>query len=420
MNCLYRTIKPWILFLFFVVFYFLLKSNNSPAQEWIGSLEENKSAPIHSASDTPLSAFRNDLLDLAFETATLIPVNPHGKDRARIQEEVVATCLRLGQPKRAAGYIESIENWRRGFCYADLAFYCAQHACLEDAQYYLNRAESIAKTADEWRKDRIRVRIAQTYILLGKTEKADEFAKGIVDSEAGKVAGARAMICAEDSFGDQMKALDELIAPGQYDVLANALKSCAQLFNRFYADPKQRSLVEDKIEKSWNKLPVIVRMELLMEMTRYALDHSDHPKALELVNKAQSMMDNCEWPLEHCISLMAKLSELRFRAGDRQKARSILDRAHTLMKEQGNSIIDIYRAEALRSLAQAYQAMGDNKTSLAVYQQAIEEGVKNPNSRPRAEDLSATCASMALNAVEPNTQLWARMHQIREGLGQPW
>jgi tetratricopeptide (TPR) repeat protein len=420
MSDLHRTIQLQILFILTLGFIFSPQSNHCFAQDNSDIPKECISPPIGSASNTPLAPFQCQLLDLAFETANSIPVNPYGKDRARIQEEIVAICLRLGQFKRAAGYIESIENWRRGSCFADLAFECARQGCMEDAQSFLNRAESIIETTNEWRKDRIRVRIAQTYILLGQAEKAEEFEKGAVDSELGKVTGVRAMVCAEDSFDEQMKALDELIAPGQYEVIANAMKSCAHLFNRFYADPHRRSLVENKIEQSWDKLPIIYRIELLMEMAGYALDRSDCPKALELVNKAQTMMEGSEWPLNYRISLAAKLSEFRFQAGDKPKARSDLDRAHSLMDEQSETIVDIYRAGTLRPLAQAYRTMRDDKTSLEVYKQAVEEGVKNPNSRPRADDLAATCASMALNAIEPDTQIWTRIHQIREGLGQPW
>jgi hypothetical protein len=64
--------------------------------------------------------------------------------------------------------------------------------------------------------------------------------------------------------------------------------------------------------------------------------------------------------------------------------------------------------------------MGDEAGALFVYRQAVEEGVENPNSRPRAEDLSATCCSMALHAVEPDAELWKRIRQISEQLGDPW
>lgn len=81
---------------------------------------------------------------------------------------------------------------------------------------------------------------------------------------------------------------------------------------------------------------------------------------------------------------------------------------------------NIYHAEAIRPMAEAYHAMGDTESALDIYRQAIEEGMENPNSRPRAEDLSETCLSMALNGVEPGAELLDRISQIAENLGQPW
>ncbi len=413
----FRYSVVWIVF---SVWLFSIGIHPSFARENSLSPKENSSAILRSASDASLAPFQSVLLDLAFETASLIPINPHIKDRSRAQEIVVAACLQLNQPTRAAGYAEQIENWRCGMCYADLAFYYGKRGDREAAQYFLNRAESASNLTDEWRKDRIRVRIAQTYLVLGEAGKADGYEKGVVDSERGKLAGVRAMVCSDDSFGERMKEIDNLIVTGQFDILANALKSCAQLFHRFYADPKRRAIAEEKIEQSWNPLPIIGRIELLMEMAEFALDRSDPPNALALIDKAQAIMDRYDWPLEHRISLMAKLAEYRFRAGDPQKARLDIDLAHSLLNEQIDSIVDIYRAGAFRSIAQVYQAVGDGQTSLSLYKQAVEEGVTNPNSRPRAEDLSATCVSMAQYVVEPDTQLWTRIHQIREGLGQPW
>lgn len=420
MICSGYSFRFHVVWIVFAIWLFSFDMDSSFVQEDPGSLGNHPSALPRSVSDTALASFQSGLLDLAFDIATSIPIDPHIKDRSRAQEIVVAVCLQLNQPTRAAAYTEQIENWRRGMCYADLAFYYGKRGDRETAQYFLNRAESASNLTDEWRKDRIRVRIGQTYLVLGEAGKADGYEKGVVDSERGILAGVRAMVCSDDSFDARMKELDELIASGQYDILANALKSCAQLFHRFYTDPKRRAIVEEKIEQSWNPLPIIVRIELLMEMAEFALDRSDPPKALALIDKAQAIVDRCEWPLEHRISLLAKLAVYRFRAGDPQKARLDIGHARSLLTEQSNSIVDIYRAGAFRSIAQAYQVIGDGQTSLSLYKQAVDEGVTNPNSRPRAEDLSATCASMAQYAVEPDSQLWTRIHQIREELGQPW
>ena len=64
--------------------------------------------------------------------------------------------------------------------------------------------------------------------------------------------------------------------------------------------------------------------------------------------------------------------------------------------------------------------MGEQAAAFRTYALAVEAGIDNPNSRPRAEDLSATCRSMALHDVRPDAQLWARIRQVSEGLGPPW
>ena len=83
-------------------------------------------------------------------------------------------------------------------------------------------------------------------------------------------------------------------------------------------------------------------------------------------------------------------------------------------------IAPIFRASALRPIAETYQSMGDNAAALALYKRVVEEGANNKNARPRAEDLSATCRSMALNAAEPDSELWARLREISAGLCNPW
>ena len=385
------------------------------------AVSENKSDKISIMSDKPLAGFQNELLDLAFETATSIPVDPHIKDRSRAQEAVVRTCIELDQPKKTLRFIERIDNWRRGLCYAELAFFCAQHSHIKETRRYLRSASKIAdEDIEKWRRDSIRVKMAQTHTLLGQMRQADEFEVGLEVSESGKVAKVRAMLCEEDSFDKQIIALDGFIASGNFDVLRNSLQACAQLFDRFYTDEKRRSLVEKKIRTSWGTLPVFIQLELLMELAESALDHADQSKAIELVNEAQLFVDDYQWPLEQRIARMAKLIELRFRAGDSEKARTSADAALALFNTQRDKIVNIYRAEALRPLAEAYQSMGDTEAALSVYKQAVEEGMENPNSRPRAEDLAATCCSMALHAVEPNLELWSRIRGIRNSLGDPW
>jgi hypothetical protein len=375
---------------------------------------------ICSLADEPLTHSQEKLLDIAFETASAIPVYPHIKDKSLAQQKVVEACLELNQPRRALRYLKQIGNWRRGAAYADLAIYCARRGSEEELDDYLTRAEKIAKNTEDWRRDRIRVKAAKVHALLGRQKKMKELAKDVVPSETGKVTQVQALTCDADEFDERMKDLDKLLATKNFDVVKNGLKSCTHYFDAFYENEERRDLVEDKMRASWKTVPLFLRIELLMELAEIALSHDDQEKALDLVDDAQETMESVEWPMRYRIPMMAQLAELRFRSGHEKKAQADADAAMVLFDEQVENIVNIYRAETLVPLAEAYNSMGNAGAALVVYGRAIEEGVANPNSRTRAKDLSATCCSMAVHNVEPNEKLWARIRQISEGLGQPW
>lgn len=406
---------------------FLSGSACSDARAAAVSLEDQIPAERESRAlaDAPIDAYRTELLELAFDAVTKMPIEPHIKSRSRGQEAVVAACLELDQPRRALAYIEKIDNWRRGAAYADLAFYCVQHGDTSEVPYYLEQARRISEDpGDEaeldWRKERIRTKIARTYLLLGEDEHAAELEAGASTVELGRVEAVRVERLDAQAFDERLKEVDPAVAAGDFDHVRSVLESCAQLYDRFFDDHVRRALVAEKIKSSWGKLPVLVRLELLMELTRTALDHEDRGEALQLVKEGRVMLDGAQWTPDARIPLAAKLAELRFRAGDEAKARAEADEALALYRAEGEKIVDIYRADSLRPLAEAYQAMGDTPAAMAIYRKAVEEGNGNPNSRPRAEDLSATCCSMALRGVEPDAELRALISRIEEGLGSPW
>jgi hypothetical protein len=348
-------------------------------------------------------------------------VNPHVSDRSTAQDTVVQACLELGQPQRALRCVGGIGNWRRGTGYADVAFYLVKHGVGKaDVEPYLEQARREAAKAEDWRRDRINVRIASTLAYLGENQEADRLATDVVPAETGKVPGVKAMVADANGFEEQMKVLDAMVRPGNFDVVRNVLEIYGQMFGRFYTDEQRRSRIEEKIKASWDKLPIFVRIDLILGMSRSALDHGDQAKALELVNVAQGLVDVSEWPVEYRIPVAAKVAVARFLAGDKVKAHADADASRALFGTEGRKIVNVYKAGAIRPLAEAYQAMGDSAASLELYRRAIEAGVENPNSRPRAEDLAATCCSMALHGVQPDASLWSRIHTIQGGLGEPW
>jgi hypothetical protein len=377
------------------------------------------------SADKSIAEYQRKLLDLAFTSASAMPTLPHIKNRCRVQETVVATCFDLDQPQRALECVEKIDNWRKGAGYADYAFYCARHGVTKDVQRYLELAQKISDQGEEtisqdWQKDRIKVAIAKTHAWLGEIELASRFETGIEHAEMGKVDAVRAQRGDAADFEGQTKALDAVFANGDFDLVHNALDTCAQLFNRFYDDAPKRDLMEQRIKSSWGKLPLQVRLEALMELAGFALLHHDDAKALALVDDAQAILDGAKWLPENYTPLAAPIAALRWKAGDREKARAQLDAVLALYEQQRGLIVDIYRAGSLRPIAEAYEAMGDGAKALAIYKRAVEEGVANPNSRPRAEDLAATCCSMAKATVEPDAALWVRLQEVSKGLRAPW
>ena len=356
--------------------------------------------PSTPVADEPLPAYRAELLDLAFRTASAMPSEPHLKNRCRAQAAVVEACFELDQPRRALGYVEQISNWRRGAGYADFAVYCARHGDADEARRYADRALEISAQAEkegsqDWQQDRIRAKVASA-----------------------STGGAKAP--EKEDVDALLVAVDAVVLKGDFDQIRSALEDCARGFDAHFADVERRTRLERKLKSSWDKLPIAVRMELMMELAGFALGHEDRAKALELVNDARTIVDRFEWKTETLVPVEAKLAALRFRAGDAKKARTEVDGAWALFDSDRASVVDIYRARTLRPVAEAYHAMGDRTSALKVYRAAVGAGVENPNSRPRAEDLSATCCSMARSGFEPDEALRARLLEIFRSLGPPW
>lgn len=383
--------------------------------------------------DAPLEPHRVELLELAFRTASAIPEYPHVKVRCRLQADVVAACLELEQLGRALEYAGRIGNWQRGEMYAELAFHLAKRGETAEVQRCLDLAEEVARSLriegedgrpeedgeqpaeQAWRRDRILVSIARTHALLGDEARAARFEQGVVESESGKVAGVRAARLPEEELDEELAALDAFIAGTNLDQARTALDVCAQLHDRFYADAARRARVEERIRAAEPKLPAAMNVELLMELAGHALDHGDPANALALVERAKGFAGACKH-----VPMVARLAALRHTCGDREKARKEADAARATYEQQRPEITDIYRAGMLRPLAEAYVAMGEPGVALEVYRRAVEEGVGNPNSRPRAEDLAATLLSLARYGLRPDDELSARIYQVFDALGAPW
>ena len=368
-----------------------------------------------------IEPYRLRLLDTAFRGVTAMPVWPHVKERSAAQEIVVRAALELGQLELALGSMEEIENWRRGLCHGHVAVYLAERGATEDATRHIAQAQAVADQGEEvlkqaWRRDRILARIAQAHVLLGEDARATTIEAGLVESEAGQSRVTQSATAEREELDELLGALERATVGKGLDEVSAALDSYSELFDRFFAEEATRADLEQRIRESMDGMPILIRLEALTEMTNAALGHGENEIALALVDEMSALMESVAWTPRDALAQLAPIAGLRHRAGDVQRARRDLDELVVRFGESRNRIVDFERGIALRPIAEAYVVLGDRTTALDIYSRAIEEGMLNPNAKPRSEDLANTCCSMALNGVEPDERLWRRIDTFLEGL----
>lgn len=380
----------------------------------------------HALTDASRPAFQIQLLDLAFETASLIPNDPHHKDRARFQELVALASLELGLPNRARTQIAAIENWRRGAGYAELAEYAAHAQNIEEAERALATAREIAdappsnEVEQEWRRDRIRALIARTESSIAKAREGKLVRSRLGESEAAALEAAKARAIAPDDLESYLVALERGLVAASLDQVQATFAAYTTLHERFYGDAPRRDDLARRVSTHYAQLPVQLRMESTLRMGETALAHQDKAGANRYAQTARETLESARWLPEHKIPLLAQVAALRHRAGDLELATKEAEEARALFAHERLRITDIYRARALRPLAEAWYTMGDRDRATQVYRLLLEEGAVNPNSRPRAEDLCATCVSMARVGFEPSAEVWRDLRASHAALGSPW
>jgi hypothetical protein len=386
-----------------------------------GAAQTVDEATVREVEDAALEPFRRELLDLAYAAAATFPHDPHVKNRGRAIESVVLTCLGLDQPRLALRYNEGISNWRRGAGYAEYAGYCAERDALAEVDTYLERALEVADTApeaqqQEWRADRIRSRVAPVRALLGQDAEARALEAGVEPSESGAVHAVEAGRADEDDFDALIEALDATVALSDFDLSRNALNTYLALLDRFHDDAERSALIVERMEVVYPQLPRLVWVESLEARAGLAADHGDFEDTLALVDEIEASFDELRWRPQDRVPLTARLAVLRHRAGDEATARTRLDGALTLYDDSLAELESFERAATLRPIAAAWARLGEPGRALELYRRTAEEGAINPNLRPRIEDLTATCTSMAETAIEPDEALWKRLRGLRAEL----
>ncbi|MBK7876260.1 MAG: hypothetical protein IPJ77_10965 [Planctomycetes bacterium] len=391
----------------------------APAERKLGPLVDAEVAPS-----------RARLLDIAFEAAALLPENPHIRNRERNRGEVVEACLAIDLPVRAHEFAQGMTTWRQGNAFAALACYAARRGAEAETERLIElartSAEEAARKNDEagksqgWQRDRIFVRIAEAYELLGKGAKAERFTSSASTEEKSKLIGLHAERADAAGFEALIAELDGVLATTTFEQVESSLRACTELYGRFYADAEKRAAIEARFTSSWKHVPLQVRIELTLGLAHVAAEASDATNALRFVDEARATFDGVLWEPQDYVAIGAGIAAARHRAGATAAARAELDAFAARYVVERDSIVDIYRAKAVRALAEAYGVVGEAGLRAEHYARAVEEGNVNPNGRPRVDDLVATCCSMVRTGFVVDEKLLARIEAVKAGLKAPW
>ena len=389
-------------------------------------LEKGRDSTATKAGEGAPAAYRLELLEVAFRSASAMPANPHIKGRSLAQQQVVDAALELRVAPRAGEMAAAIGNWRRGLAFANLAAMLAGNGDADRAERYLELAEQVIREIEAgegsqaWRRDRIRVAAAEACLKLGQSERAARHSSGLVSSEAGKLDRVLVDKIGDDEFDARLQSLDAVFAKGDFDQVRSALEICVLLHERFHGNAERRAATEKRVRFSYEKLPLDVRYRMLLDLAENSAKHSASEDSERLVDIAEKVLTLRRWLPEHEVPLRARLAAACKTIGDADRARAVAKQALDLYSKHQERIVNIYRADALIPLAEAWVRIGDLDEARKVYALALEEAVVNPNSVPRAEDLVGICVSMAKFDCEPGDEIRTRIQAISSALGSPW
>lgn len=387
------------------------------------------------------SAAGVQMLELAFDGVSRMPLDPHIRNRARAQEKIVDAALELKQPELAARYAGAIPNWRQAVAYADIAQWYARHAESESAERYLGNAERILQLAQdvqegrlfatgdkqsllesmqEWRLDRVKAHVAQAYLALGNERKATEITSGISEDEAARVLAFQASASDPASYEKIFAALSAIAGSEHFESAKGALLGFSALYALHYDDAEKRGQLREAIDAHRHDMPRFLQIEILTALAQTAGDHADWTNCNTIIHQADALLEEAAFLPRMYFPMKARIIALIHKSGEPDPATEELDALIGKYDAGRDAIIDIYRAAIVCRMAEASVATGRTAQAVGLYLRAADEGRVNPNSRPRADDLNEICCSMALHGVEPSAELLLKLRTMNSELGAPW
>jgi hypothetical protein len=374
-------------------------------------------APVR--TDSAL-ANRRALVEQAFAVACAMPGGPHARPRARTQEDAALAAIDLGFEERAVEMAREIRDWRRAEVYARAAQRSAVEGRRDDALRLAERAQAALPIDSSWSRERAAMETAIAFELAGDPAKSAELLPLVAESDRGRVRAAAIPALAADALPAEADAFDRAIATKDLDMVRSAIVGWTALLRRWSADDALRARAVQALDAAIAGLPVDLRIDgnLALARTLRELGRADDAKVR--LDAAIAAFASAELLPEDVAPIGAMVAEGRIAAGDRAGAEAELRRLRERFDALRPEIMTTRLARSLRSLGAAWAALGDPAMARQAFRDALDAGLVNPNGRPRAEDLVATCIAMATSGTTPDPFTAQRIEEVRAQLGEPW
>jgi tetratricopeptide (TPR) repeat protein len=224
-----------------------------------------------------------------------------------------------------------------------------------------------------------------------------------------------------ERFELQAAAFDKAITANNFDLARGAVEGYLSWLERLpNNDPARRERIVAAVSGALAKFPADVRVRLMERTAEILAKQGDVAAARDWLSRAAAVLAATGLQEEDITPAKCDLAVSRARIGDRDEALADLDAAKRDYLERRFRIQSPFRAQSPRALAEGYAAVGDLDSAINCYQTALSDGIVNPNSCPRAEDLAATCASIARSGVPVPDDVQDRIKRIRVDFRDPW
>lgn len=377
-------------------------------------------SPQSPAAASSATTSRSSLLTTAFAVASSMPVDPHGRDRSRLQEAVARACLDSDMVDQAAELADQMQGWRRGHVIALCGQYFARRGQTDSARDCADRALLVDVGDTTWGKDVVVTEVAKIYVLLGDESRAYSLVAVGQPTERGQVETARTAQVPMDQMDGQADMFDQAIATGNFDLARGGIDGYLVWLDRVIDDAPRRARALTALSGAFPGLPLDLQVRYRVQLAEVLYSRGYKELAKTEVDCASALFKATVFLPEDTAPLGAVIVKARFRMGDADSARSELRALRAAYNAQSDLIVNLRRAASLRALAEGFLLLGDSDDAVESYKAALDAGAINPNARPRAEDLSATCVSMAMSGFQPSPEFMLRIDNLRAGLVDPW